>query len=185
MKLGLTTKWEMRGCSIIIIILMGTWLNPSIPDDAVSTEGLTRFQSALSFPLSGKSWGGSVYIYTNENWCKKVELVSSHCSEALLPGWGVFCYHHSCVHSHQLKFYGSPNSLHRSISDLQNTHPEGVFIVEGDFNQAGMKTVFPHFHQYVDFATREKNTLDPSYSNIKEAFKAEPHPHCSSSNIFL
>lgn len=26
---------------------MGTWLNPSIPDDAVSTEGLTRFQSVF------------------------------------------------------------------------------------------------------------------------------------------
>lgn len=63
-----------------------------------------------------------------------------------------------------------------SVSNLQTTHPEGVFIVAGDFNQANMKTVPPHFNQYVDFATRGMNTLDLAYTNIMKAYKAAPRP---------
>ncbi|KAK0136949.1 hypothetical protein N1851_026882 [Merluccius polli] len=52
----------------------------------------------------------------------------------------------------------------------------------GDFIQANMTTVFPHFHQYVNFATRGENTLDRIYSNIKWAFKTAPRPHLGSSD---
>jgi len=45
-----------------------------------------------------------------------------------------------------------------------------------------MKTVLPHFHQHVDFATRGSNTLDRAYTNIKAAFKAAPRPHLGSSD---
>ncbi len=74
------------------------------------------------------------------------------------------------------------NVLYRSISDLQDSHPEGVFTVAGDFNQANMGTVLSHFHQYVDFATRGLNRLDLAYTNIKRAFKAVPRPHIGSSD---
>lgn len=66
--------------------------------------------------------------------------------------------------------------LYRTISELQSSHTEGVFIIAGDFNQANMKTVLPHFNQYVDFPTRGGNTLDQAYTNIKEAFRAAPPP---------
>ncbi|KAI3362499.1 hypothetical protein L3Q82_012792 [Scortum barcoo] len=45
-----------------------------------------------------------------------------------------------------------------------------------------MKTVLPHFHQHVDFATRGMNTLDKAYTNVKDAFKAAPRPHIGSSD---
>ncbi|KAI3370567.1 hypothetical protein L3Q82_007080 [Scortum barcoo] len=45
-----------------------------------------------------------------------------------------------------------------------------------------MKTVLPHLHQHVDFATRRMNTLDKAYTNVKDAFKAAPHPHIGSSD---
>uniref|UniRef100_A0A3Q2QMH5 Solute carrier family 29 member 1 (Augustine blood group) n=1 Tax=Fundulus heteroclitus TaxID=8078 RepID=A0A3Q2QMH5_FUNHE len=51
-----------------------------------------------------------------------------------------------------------------------------VFIIAGDFNQANMKAVFPHFYQHVDFATERENTLDLVYTNIKDAFRAGPAP---------
>lgn len=51
-----------------------------------------------------------------------------------------------------------------------------------DFNQANMKTVLPHFHQHVDFATRGTNTLDIAYPNIKKAFRASPRPRIGSSD---
>ncbi|XP_061923229.1 uncharacterized protein LOC133663056 [Entelurus aequoreus] len=45
-----------------------------------------------------------------------------------------------------------------------------------------MKTVFPHFHQYVNFATRGGSRLDLVHSNIKQAYKAAPRPHLGSSD---
>ncbi|KAK0146755.1 hypothetical protein N1851_013962 [Merluccius polli] len=53
------------------------------------------------------------------------------------------------------------------INKQQLAHPDGVFIVAGDFNQACLKTVLPKFIQHVKFATRGENTLDHVYSNIK------------------
>lgn len=40
-QLELTTKREMRNCCVMI--LTETWLNSSIPDNAVTMEGLTTF----------------------------------------------------------------------------------------------------------------------------------------------
>ncbi|KAK0151949.1 hypothetical protein N1851_006689 [Merluccius polli] len=74
------------------------------------------------------------------------------------------------------------NTLYNSISELNSIHPDGVIIVAGDFNQANMRKVLPHYHQHVDFATRGTNTLDHAYTNIKGAFKALPRPHLGSSD---
>lgn len=78
LKLDLTTNREMRDCCVII--LTETWLNSSIPDDAVSMEGLTTFRSDRSCTLSGKTRGGGVCIYNNNSWCNNAKVVSSHCS---------------------------------------------------------------------------------------------------------
>ncbi|KAI4880646.1 hypothetical protein NFI96_001018 [Prochilodus magdalenae] len=67
--------------------------------------------------------------------------------------------------------------LYSAISGLQNTHPDGLFIVAGDFNHANLKSVLPKFHQHVNFATRGANALDLVYTNIPSAYRAEPRPH--------
>ncbi|KAI5087280.1 gastrula zinc finger protein XlCGF28.1-like [Silurus meridionalis] len=69
------------------------------------------------------------------------------------------------------------SELYGAISDLQNAHPDGLFIIAGDFNHANLKTVLPKLHQHVDFATRGANTLDLVYTNIPGAYRAEPRPH--------
>lgn len=61
-------------------------------------------------------------------------------------------------------------------------HPDGAFIVAGDFNQACLKTVLPNFVQYVQCFTRGKNTLDHVYSNLKQAYRAVPLPHLGMSD---
>ncbi len=63
------------------------------------------------------------------------------------------------------------------ICRQQKAHPEGAFIVAGDFNQACLKTVLPKFVQYIQGPTRGKNTLDRVYSNLKEAYRITPLPH--------
>jgi hypothetical protein len=72
--------------------------------------------------------------------------------------------------------------LYNSISNLHTKHPEGVFIVAADFNQANMETFLPNFYQCVDFDTRGENTLDLVYSNIKNTFRADPRPYLGSSD---
>ncbi|KAI4886774.1 hypothetical protein NFI96_006694 [Prochilodus magdalenae] len=42
--------------------------------------------------------------------------------------------------------------LYSAISGLQNTHPDGLFIVAGDFNHVNLKSVLPKFHQHVNLA---------------------------------
>ncbi|XP_024143131.1 uncharacterized protein LOC112155633 [Oryzias melastigma] len=67
--------------------------------------------------------------------------------------------------------------LHDVISALETAHPDAVFIVAGDFNQCNLRTVFPKYHQHVNIPTRDKNTLDHVYTNVKGAYRAAPRPH--------
>ena len=74
------------------------------------------------------------------------------------------------------------NTLLTTINKLQTAHPDGIFIVAGDFNQANLKTVLPKFHQHVTCPTRGQNTLDHVYSNIRDGYKASPLPHLGQSD---
>lgn len=132
-------------------------------------------------------------VYTNNSWCKDAAVVSSHCSvdtEFMTVKCRPFYLPREFTVITITAVYIPPSAntkealsvLYRSITDCKNTHPGGVFIVAGDFNQATMKTVLPHFHQCVAFATRGENTLDLAYENIKKAFKAAPRPHLGSSD---
>lgn len=64
--------------------------------------------------------------------------------------------------------------LYGATSEQQTAHPDGFFIVAGDFNHANLKTVVPKFYQHVNFATRGDSMLDLVYTNIR---KAIPRPH--------
>uniref|UniRef100_A0A3B5PZ90 Reverse transcriptase domain-containing protein n=1 Tax=Xiphophorus maculatus TaxID=8083 RepID=A0A3B5PZ90_XIPMA len=175
------------------LILTETWLNLSIPDNVVSLEGLATFRADRSSALSGKTREGGLCIYINNNWCKNAMNVASYCSpdiKLLTVNCRPFYLPREFTVVSITAVYVPPSAntkeamsvLYRTISELQSSHTEGVFIIAGDFNQANMKTVLPHFNQYVDFPTRGVNTLDLAYTNIKEAFRAAPGPHLGSSD---
>ncbi|KAK3511590.1 hypothetical protein QTP70_011216 [Hemibagrus guttatus] len=102
------------------------------------------------------------------------DLVTYHYNCSLLDGTRLYS-----------SVYNSPSAnakealceLYGAINELQNAHPDGLFIIAGDFNHANLKSVLPKFHQHVDFATRGMNTLDLVYTNIPGAYRAEPRPH--------
>lgn len=73
-------------------------------------------------------------------------------------------------------------SLHDAIHQLKNNHPDGVFLIAGDFNHAKLKTVMPTFHQFIDFPTRGNNILDQVYCNIAKGYNASPCPHLGRSD---
>lgn len=43
-------------------------------------------------------------------------------------------------------------------------HPDGVYIVAGDFNEADLRSVLPKFEQHVDIPTRGERTLNSVYT---------------------
>nr|XP_043882686.1 uncharacterized protein LOC122769872 [Solea senegalensis] len=192
LKLDLITKRETRNCCILIFT--ETWLNSSVPEAAVSLDGLTTIRADRSHALTGKPRGGGLCMYTNNSWCNNATLVSSHCSadiEFMMVRCRPFYLPREFTVVIVVAVYIPPRantkhaltSLHSAISDMQSKHPEGVFIAAGDFNQANVNTVLPKFHQHVDFATRGENTLDLEvYTNIEKAFRATPRPFLGSSD---
>lgn len=68
------------------------------------------------------------------------------------------------------------------IKEHENKYPDAAFIILGDFNHCNLKKNMPKLYQFVTFPTRENKILDHCYSNIKNAFIAEPKPHFGKSD---
>lgn len=68
------------------------------------------------------------------------------------------------------------------INEHENKYPDAAFIILGDFNHCNLKKNMPKLYQFVTFPTRENKILDHCYSNIRNAFIAEPKPHFGKSD---
>ncbi len=73
------------------------------------------------------------------------------------------------------------NELYQYISEQQTVHLDAFLILAGDFNHAGLKSVFPKIHQHTDFPTWGKNTLHFQ----RGAYKALPHLGTSDYNTVM
>uniref|UniRef100_A0A1A8GH13 Reverse transcriptase domain-containing protein n=1 Tax=Nothobranchius korthausae TaxID=1143690 RepID=A0A1A8GH13_9TELE len=185
-RLQQATQREVRDCCVFIFT--ETWLSDRVPDAAIQLNGLASFRADRNAALCWKARGGGLCIYINEKWCKNSVLASSYCSpmvEFVTVRCRPFYLPREFTTVFIIGVYIPPSAnakealgeMYTNISDLQNTHPDGLFIVAGDFNHANLKSVLPRFHQYVDFATRGENMLDLVYTNIPGAYRAEPRPH--------
>ncbi|KAK3533855.1 hypothetical protein QTP70_032967 [Hemibagrus guttatus] len=148
----------------------------------------TEFRTLPFSILCSKTRGGGVCVYINTEWCRNSVLVSSSCSllmEFVTVRCRPFYLPREFTTAFLFRMYIPPSAnakevlceLNGAISGLQNAHPDRLFIIAGDFNHANLKSVLPKFHQHVDFAMRGTNTLDLVYTNILDAYRAEPHPH--------
>ncbi|KAK1806262.1 hypothetical protein P4O66_000144 [Electrophorus voltai] len=160
----------------------------SIPDAAIHLDGLVSIRADRDNALSGKTRGGGVRIYINESWCKNSVFVVKYCSpvvEFAIVRCRPFYLLREFSSVFIITLYIPPSAntrealqeLYGAISELQNVHPDGLFIVTGDFNHANLKSVLPKLHQHVNSATRGVNALDLVYTNISGAYRAEPRPH--------
>ncbi|KAI5621007.1 hypothetical protein C0J50_19433 [Silurus asotus] len=158
-----------------------------LPSPVLNTFYICTIESVLT-ALCGKTRGGGLCVYINTEWCKNPVLVSTHCSsllEFIVVRCRPFYLPREFTTAIVLGVYIPPSAnakealivLYGTISRLQNTHPDGLFIVAGDFNHANLRTVLSKFYQNVDFATRGENTLDVVYTNIRGAYRAKPRPH--------
>lgn len=187
---------SVRDCSIMVIT--ESWLHTGIPDEAVALPGRTVHRADRNGE-SGKKRGGGLCIYSNNKWCSNATVIERHCSPDVefitlrcrpfhLPREFTVVFVMAVYIPPSANKKSALNILLTAISKLQNAHPDGIYTIAGDFNQANLKTVLPKFFQHVTCATRGKNILDHVYSNIKGGYKVTTHPHLGQSDhlsIFL
>lgn len=109
---------------------------------------------------SGKSRGGVLCIYINNNWCTNATILDQYCSPDL-EFLAVKCRPYYLPREFSvvivLAVYIPPctnaklafSYLLAAINKQQNAYPEGVFIAAGDFNHVNLKRVLPKFDQHV------------------------------------
>ncbi|KAK3563417.1 hypothetical protein QTP86_027794, partial [Hemibagrus guttatus] len=129
--------------------LLETWLSDRVPDTAIQLDELTVFHADRNAALCGKTRGGGLCVYINAEWCKNSVLVSSYCS-SLVDFVTVRCRPFYLPRDFTTIFivgvYIPPRAnakealceLYGAISELQNAHPDGLFIIAGDFNHASL-----------------------------------------------
>ena len=170
-----------------VAIFTETWLDNNIPDAAVELAGRSLFRADRT-AASDKSKGGGLALYIHDSWCTATNVISTLCSPDL-EYLAVKCRPFKLVRELSsvviIAVYIPPRAnaklaleeLYCLISGQMNANPEAAVIVAGDFNHVELKAVFPKFHKFIKFPTRDNNTLDQLYCNIKGAYKAAAAPH--------
>ena len=190
LRLQITTNRTIKDSCILLFT--ETWLHSSIPNTATELAGRTAYRHDRTKD-SGKSRGGGLCVYVNNNWCTNTTTINSHCSPDLelvtvkcrpiyLPREFTVVMVTAVYIPPDANASLALGHLHSIITSQQNKYPEAVHIVAGDFNHVDLKTVLPKFHQHVKCATRGVNTLDKVYSNIKLGYRAKPLPHLGQSD---
>lgn len=180
-------RWDGR-----VTIISETWLHENISDTAVELAGRGVYRSDRTLQ-SGKTRGGGVCVFINNNWCKDVTVMERHCCaemEFLLLKCRLFYLPREFTAVFVAAVYVHPQAnarfamkkLYEAISAQQNKLPDSLFIVAGDFNHSNLKSVLPKFHKYIKIGTRKGKTLDQVYTNIKGAYRALPAPHLGQSD---
>lgn len=167
-------------------------LKTGIPDEAIMLAGRTVHRADRT-NNSRRSKGGGLCIYSNNSWSTDATVTERHCSQDLefvtlrcrpfyLPLEFTVVFITAVYIPPSANASVAVDILQTSVNKLQSAHPDGIFIVAGDFNHANLRTVLPKFHQHVTCPTRGDKTLDHVYSNVCGAYKVSAHPHLGQSD---
>ena len=78
-ELSALTKWNWAYRESSLICFTETWLQEGKdPDSAFAIDGFTLIRSDRT-EASGKTSGGGVCTYINDNWCKNISVFDRHC----------------------------------------------------------------------------------------------------------
>lgn len=183
LQLMLQFNKDYSDCSAIC--LMETWLDPSVPDQAVTPSGFTLHCADRSPILSHKSKGGGICIMVNERWCTNstelahvcsphLEYLTVKCRPSFLPQEFVSVIIICVYIPPEASAVTTIAELANYVSSVENIHLDAAVIVLGDFNQTNLSSELPGYHQQVACPSRGTNTLDHCYATIKEAYRAFP-----------
>ena len=170
-----------------------TWLKPSHPDNALQPPGFTIFRKDRDQSITNKSQGGGVCFLINDNWCTNVKIISDGCTPDLeyitlkcrpfyLPReFSSVTITTAYIHP-RADTEKALDTLNNVITNYENSDPNTLSIILGDFNQANLRSALPNYHQLVTCKTRGDNILDHCYCSIKGAYKSIKRPSIGNSD---
>ena len=163
-----------------------TWLDETIPGNYLNIDGFGEpFRLDRDRNITGKSTGGGVCIYVNEQWCahSNVKLRQQVCtphvevlSVSLRPKY--LPREFGLVFITVLYVHPAANETRATttIADCEHTleliSPEAPCFVLGDFNKCSLRSALPSYQQYVSSTTRAGKILDCCYGNVKNAYRS-------------
>ena len=173
-----------KNCSMMCFT--ETWLHQDIEDYLIEIDSYLCIRSDRTLN-SGKTRGGGICLFIKEAWCKNISVRNRHCDpniELLVVLLRPFYLPREIPCLHVVSVYIPPDGNYQSatatltdaISTIENSHPDSVNFVLGDFNQCEVKKHLPRYHQMVSCTTRGGNTLDLCYVNVKGSHKAVKLP---------
>ena len=153
-----------------------TWLSESVPDNAIDIPNHTLVRGDRTIE-SGKSRGGGLCFFINDSWCNNFSIKQKTCNtdlESLTIGLRPFYLPREFTQILVTAVYIHPKAnadnardqLKATISLIENSHPDAVNLIMGDFNHCKIDDLIPTYTQYIDLPTRNNNTLDLCYGNI-------------------
>ena len=180
-----------------------TWFTSNISDQQIDLSGYTVIRADRSLDSSGKTKGGGLSFYINDNWARSVKVISNHIepnlemlSICVRPYWSpreISCIVLLLVHaivfdsSQSAVVKATVNKIHEQIDTLERSYPNCTLYALGDFNSAYIK--LPRFKQQVTCTTRENKTLDKCYVTSRaQCYKSIKLPPLGSSDhntVFL
>uniref|UniRef100_A0A1A8CJ36 Reverse transcriptase domain-containing protein n=2 Tax=Nothobranchius kadleci TaxID=1051664 RepID=A0A1A8CJ36_NOTKA len=183
-ELALLMRRNRDFSSSSVLCFTETWINEQIPDCALHLEGFQLIRADRQRVLSGgKTKGGGVCFYINNAWCSDVTVISQHCSPALeflfincKPFYSprefasfilAAVYIPPCADVREAQ-----RALAEQILSVEQTFPDSLVIILGDFNKANLSQELPKYRQFVKCPTREQNTLDHCYTTVSGAYQA-------------
>lgn len=121
---------------------------------------------------TSKNRGGSLCIYINKTWCIDSSVLKSHssadfeflmikCQPFNLPGEFTAAVLTAVYVPLEANAKLAVKKLHVPISTQLKTHPDGAFVIVGDFNKSNLRTVSPRFFQNLSCPTKGDTCLVP------------------------
>ena len=173
------SRRDCKDCCVFA--LTETWLKPSIPDSAAQPPGFTIYRADRVDELAEKDGGGGVCCIVNDKWCTDVKIKTKFCSpdlEVLTLDCRPFYLPREFSSVMLTTIYIPPSAnkdnalkqLYDIVIQIENSSPDSISIILGDFNHANLKKVLPKYHQQVTCATRDGVTLDQCYTTAKNAY---------------
>ena len=147
-----------------LICLTETWLQEDKDSDsAFMLEGFTLKRGDRTVD-SGKSSGGGVCAYINNRWCSDVSMHDKRCNENIeyiVLSLRPFYLPREFNKIYVIVVYIPPGSdvkeseniLSEVVRKTENSDPDAVKIIKGDFNQCNFRKSIPPFptiHKFSD-----------------------------------
>lgn len=184
-----------------IMTFTETWFTNNNTEQDTDITGFNAFRGDRDKTASGKKSGGGVCVYINNRYANKQSVtIKEHiCTpEVEILSLAVRPYYLPREFSAVLisAVYVPPSSSSTNACDViasvvnrqENSSPDAIKLIMGDFNHRELTATLPHFHQYVFCATRGSHTIDLCYGNVDNAYISYPLPPLGNSdhnNILL